>query len=63
MPDRFIGIIFTVIGLFIISGNLIWTYNTLQFLAAAKTAEGRVVKLNFGSSHPEISSATEAGKK
>jgi hypothetical protein len=46
--------IFIGVGVLVILAALVWAVSTYQFINQAATAQGEVIKLNSGGSHPEI---------
>ncbi len=55
------GIFFLVVGLLLLGVAIITTVSTARFVRGSVAADGRVVKLNAGGSHPEIAFVTRDG--
>lgn len=58
---KFVGIVFAFIGAVLLIGAIASSVINYRFLQTASTAQGSVVKLNAGGSHPEIKFTTDAG--
>jgi len=56
-------IFFICVGIVIILASLAWGVTVFQFITHASSAKGRVIKLNAGSSHPQIEFHTQDGKE
>lgn len=56
-----VKIIFIVTGLAVIAGCLFWGYRVHRFKSAAAPAEGQVIQLNRGGSHPQVRFTTADG--
>ena len=56
------GIFFLVVGLFLLGVAIITTVSTARFVRNSVAADGRVVELNAGGSHPEIAFTTRDGR-
>lgn len=59
----FRGLMFTLIGVVILAISGYQAMARHQFLSIAHPAEGRVVSLNAGGSHPRIEFATDTGER
>ena len=55
--------IFIFIGVFVFLIVAIWGSLTYQFISRSATAQGKVIRLNSGGSHPEIKFTTGDGKE
>jgi hypothetical protein len=65
-PDRLQKMIygfFALVGVLIIFGVLAWSLKTYQFINNSLSAQGTVVALNAGGSHPQIKFTTTEGKE
>ncbi|SAI24392.1 Protein of uncharacterised function (DUF3592) [Bordetella ansorpii] len=48
------ALLFTLVGLFLVASTGYLCYERAQFIRHSQVADGRVVKLNAGGSHPQI---------
>jgi Protein of unknown function (DUF3592) len=55
--------LFALVGVLIIVGCLAWGLKTYQFINNSFSAQGIVVALNAGGSHPQIKFITSEGKE
>lgn len=55
--------LFLGVGIVVIIIVLVWAGINYQFVKQATSAQGEVVKLNSGGSHPEIKFTTQDGKE
>ena len=55
--------IFIGVGVVVILATVAWGILTYQFINQAAIAQGEVIKLNSGGSHPEIKFMTRDGKE
>ncbi len=55
-------LLFTLIGVIMILGSVIWILMNYQFASRANSATGTVVGLNAGGSHPQIRFTATNGK-
>ncbi|MDN5514816.1 MAG: DUF3592 domain-containing protein [Pseudomonas sp.] len=60
---RLKGGLFALAGLALITATVVQTSSRLDFLGSAVQAEGNVVALNAGSSHPEIAFIDNSGAR
>ncbi len=56
------ALVFTLVGVGLMAGDLYWAAATRRFVAHAASAPGSVVRLNAGGAHPEVRFTTTAGK-
>ena len=61
--NTFFCFVFIVAGAILLTANLIIGSQTIQFAKNAFSAKGKVVKLNSGSSHPQIAFTTADGQE
>lgn len=59
--EKLKGVFFLVIGLLLLGVAIVTTISTARFVRGSVIAEGRVVRLNAGGSHPEIAFVTRSG--
>ena len=59
--EKLKGIFFLVVGLLLLGIAIITTVSTARFVGGSVIADGRVVELNAGGSHPEIEFLTRNG--
>lgn len=57
-----IGGVFALIGLGLTGAAIVLAATTHAFIQKAEVADGVVVEVNFGSSHPQIEFTTSAGR-
>ncbi|MFW2272394.1 MULTISPECIES: DUF3592 domain-containing protein [Burkholderia cepacia complex] len=57
------GIVFTIVGTCMLIGTALYAQSTREFLRTSVVVPGRVVKLNAGPHHPEITFTTLAGEQ
>lgn len=63
-PSRLLkGVLFALTGLAMIAAMVVHTSSRLDFLDSALQAEGNVVALNAGGSHPEIAFTDDSGAR
>ncbi len=55
--------LFGIIGIIVVIGAVGWGISNRQFVSRSETAQGKVVKLNAGGSHPEIKFTAKDGKE
>ncbi|MDN7877480.1 DUF3592 domain-containing protein [Burkholderia aenigmatica] len=60
--DTLKALLFCLLGLALLAGMAYSIVDTCAFLKEAEVANGQVVALNAGGSHPEISFVTSAGE-
>ncbi|MBR7992003.1 DUF3592 domain-containing protein [Burkholderia cenocepacia] len=57
------GIVFTIVGTCMLIGTALYAQSTREFLRTSVVVPGRVVKLNAGPHHPEITFTTLTGEQ
>ncbi|WP_144630520.1 DUF3592 domain-containing protein [Bordetella genomosp. 13] len=57
------GLLFALVGLFLVASTGYLAYERVQFLRTSQVADGRVVELNAGGSHPQIEFETAAHER
>lgn len=63
-PSRLLkGGLFAVAGLVLLTATVVQTSSRVDFLKSALQAEGNVVALNAGGSHPEIAFTDDSGAR
>jgi Protein of unknown function (DUF3592) len=59
---RFKAVVFRFIGIFLFVASIVWGVSIWRFSTGAASADGVVIKLNAGGSHPQIQFTTADNK-